>query len=119
MADHPKPGHALIISARVFLVFITLLWGTFTLVSGVGPGQGNGVTFWQNAPNALPWIGLGGLTLISFKSPAIGGVLVVLAGVASVFFFNAWSNPVVLFGVALPMVTCGLMLLLGASRLRG
>jgi len=98
------------------LVLITVFWGGFALLSGAGGDPG--VSLWQNLPNAGPWVALALITLIAFKWPGIGGTLVLLAGLASVPFFNASASPVVLFGVSLPIIALGAMLLLSAYLLR-
>ncbi|WP_393928184.1 hypothetical protein [Yoonia sp. R2-816] len=93
------------------MVLITLFWGGFALLSGIDPD--GGLPWWQNLTNAAPWVALAGVVWIAFKWPRIGGCLIILLGVASVIFFNAWTTPVVLFGIALPMLLAGGMLVLG------
>lgn len=117
MPDKLRIARALAIFARAVLVLITVFWGGFALLSGVGDEQD--VSLWQNLPNAAPWVGLALVVIIAFKWPGRGGALVLLVGLASVPFFNAWASPVMLLGVSLPVILLGGMLLLSAYLARG
>lgn len=93
--------------ARILLVVLALFWFAFALLSGAAQyGQGIDALL-RNLPNALPWLGLFVFVYIAFRWELVGGLLVVLAGFVSIFFFNAWTAPVVLFGVSLPLIAAG------------
>lgn len=99
------------ITARTLLVVITLVWFVFAVLSGAGQfGEGIGALV-QNLPNALPWLALSGLVAVAFYWELIGGALLTLAGFGSIVFFHAWTAPIVLFSVALPLIAAGLALI--------
>lgn len=100
------------LAVRVLLVGLAIGWFGFALVSGVqqnGPGIGALV---RNLPNALPWLALFVVVYIAFRWERVGGILIGLAGLASVVFFNAFASPVVLFGISVPLILLGGALIL-------
>lgn len=110
MKGRIKLAAALMIVARGLLVLVTLFWGVFALLS-LNSAQ-DGRAWWTNIPNIAPWLLLGGAVWLSFGWPRAGGGLVVLLGVASVFFFTTWTSPVVLLGVSVPLLIAGMTLVL-------
>ena len=82
-------------------------WFIFALLSGAEQ-YGGGVTgVIKNAPNALPWLLLFVFVYIVWKYEQIGGGLLIIAGIFSVYFFNALESVVVLFAVSLPLIILG------------
>lgn len=65
------------------LLILGVLVFVFALVSG-----SEEVGLLKNSPNALPWLLLLVLTIYSFKKPVFGGLLIILYGLALVYFFN-------------------------------
>ncbi len=101
----------LLLVVRTLLAALALFWFAFALLSGSDQyGQGIGAVL-RNLPNALPWLALFAFVYIAFRWELVGGILVVLAGLASMVFFNAWTAPIVLFGVALPLIAAGAALI--------
>ncbi|MGJ5620424.1 DUF7670 domain-containing protein [Sulfitobacter sp. MF3-043] len=94
--------------ARTVLCVVTLFWFGFAIFSGADGGVEN---LFSNLPNTLPWLGLLVVNFIAFRWDLLGGVFVLVVGIVSVFFFNAWSSPVVLFGVSLPVIIAGAALI--------
>ena len=90
--------------ARTILILIALTWFTFALLSGAGEGVA-GIS--ANAPNALPWLALFVLVGIAWKWEHIGGLLIIAAGLFSIFFFNALREPVVFFAISVPLIILG------------
>lgn len=113
MRRRSNSARAMLYTARGLLVLITLFWGVFALLSGVGGDDG--LPWWQNLTNAAPWVLLASIVWMTFFRPLIGGGLIIVLALASVVFFNAWIMPVVLFGISLPLLIAGLLLLLGGS----
>ena len=67
----------------VGLFILGVLVFVFALVSGSEDGG-----LLRNSPNSLPWLLLLVLTLYSFRKPVFGGLLIILYGLALVYFFN-------------------------------
>ncbi len=94
-------------TVKVILLFLALFWLAFALLSG-SEGYGGGIRgILRNSPNALPWVLLLALVYLAWKWELIGGILIVLIGVASVFFFGALDLPFILVIVSLPLVLLG------------
>jgi hypothetical protein len=99
-------------TARVLLVLLALFWFGFALLSGVEQsGRGIGAQV-RNVPNALPWLALFVVVYIAFRWELAGGILIVIAGAASILFFNALAVPVVLLTVSVPLILLGSALIL-------
>ncbi|WP_050932031.1 DUF7670 domain-containing protein [Aestuariivita boseongensis] len=92
---------------RTLLVALALFWFIFAWLSGAAEyGQGIGAVI-RNLPNSVPWLFLFIIVYIAFRWELAGGILIMLAGLGSVVFFDAWAAPVVLLGVSLPLVAAG------------
>lgn len=87
--------------ARGILILIALTWFTFALLSGAGEGAA-GIS--ANVPNALPWLVLFALVGIAWKWEHIGGLLIIAAGLFSIFFFR---EPLVFFAISVPLIFLG------------
>lgn len=97
------------VAVRTVLVFLTLFWFGFAIMSGAEDGLSGILT---NLPNALPWLGLFAIVYIAFCWELLGGALIFCAGVASIVFFNAGTAPVVLVGISLPLLAVGAVLII-------
>lgn len=78
--------------ARYGLGLIGIIVFMVALVSGAEACGGGWEGFIKNSPNSLPWLTLIVLIGIAWKNEMIGGVLVTLFGLATVYFFN-FSGP--------------------------
>lgn len=109
--NSPSTLQFLRLAVRSLLIVLALFWFAFALLSGAGQyGQGVGAVF-RNLPNAQPWLGLFVFVYIAFRWELVGGILILLAGLVSIIFFNAWTAPVVLLGVSLPLSAAGAALI--------
>ncbi len=102
--------------ARTVLAVLVLFWFSFAILSGASDGLGG---LLKNLPNALPWLGLLAIIYIAFRWELLGGVLVLCTGVASISFFHAWTAPVVLVGISLPLLLAGATLVVCHYLARG
>lgn len=50
------------------------------------------------------------IALVSYYKPLIGGILFVILGIATVFFFDTYENIFSFFIISMPLVLMGLML---------
>lgn len=74
--------------ARYSLLFIASLLLAFSLLSGSIDYGGGVEGVLRNSPNALPWLILILLVFIAWKKELLGGILIVIAGLWLVYFFN-------------------------------
>lgn len=72
---------------KTFAWFALLLLGILVFVFALFSGSEE-VGILKNSPNALPWLVLLVVTIYSWKKPVLGGLLLILAGLALVYFFN-------------------------------
>jgi len=93
--------------ARIVLLIISLFWFVFSLLSGAGDYGGGFKGILLNSPNTLPWLVLLTLVYISFRWELFGGILIVLMGLFTIFFFNASKHLFVLFVFSLPLMALG------------
>lgn len=100
--------------SRAVLLIMAIFWFGFALLSGAGDPYDAGLI--QNIPNALPWLLLFILVYVAWKWELAGGILVTAAGICTIFFFNAFESPVVLFFISLPLIALGAMFFV-SSRL--
>jgi hypothetical protein len=92
---------------RILLLVMTMGLIVFSLMSG---SENSGVL--KNTPNVLPWILLLVFAFIAFRWQILGGILVVLFGIFTIFFFSALEFLLILFVVSLPLIAIGLILTL-------
>jgi len=94
------------------LIKIILLLGAiglfiFALLSGAEVGG-----LLKNFPNSWPWLVLLVFVLLSFWREVWGGLLVILFGLFTIFFFNALEFTYILFVISLPLIVLGSIILL-------
>ncbi len=91
------------------LLILCSFWFVFALISGAEPGF-KGILL--NSLNALPWLILFAFVYGAWKRPFAGGIILIILGIFAIFFFNALSSLVVLFGICLPLIILGGLLIL-------
>jgi hypothetical protein len=84
-------------TARTILLLFTGLIFIFALLSGAEQQGGGFMGVVRNSPNALPWLLLLGLVYMVWKWELIGGIMIIVCGVAAVFFFNLLEQGWLLF----------------------
>ena len=97
---------------RLFLLVFSIFWMLFALLSGaerIGEGI-RGVIY--NVPNALPWFILLIFVLLAFKWEFIGGIVIILMGFFTLFFFNAPENHFILWIISIPIIIFGIIFLI-------
>ena len=90
--------------ARYPLLIIGILVFFFALLSG-SEGYGGGIMgIIKNSPNAIPWAILLIIVLVAWKWELIGGIIIVLLGIAMFYFFNFGSPNFYLFTYFLTII---------------
>ena len=92
--------------AAVLLTLAILLF-VFSLLSGAEQLGGGLEGIILNSPNALPWAFLLVFVYVAWRWELIGGSLIVLMGLFTLFFFRGYEHPFVLFVITLPMIILG------------
>ena len=96
-------------ASLVILLIVSLLLFVFALFSGAEDYGGGVRGVFLNSPNTIPWAILLLFVYIAWQWRYIGGVLVIISGLATIFFFNSLF---VLFAVAIPLMILGGVLLI-------
>jgi len=97
--------------AKILLLVIAVVWLVFALMSGA---ENSGAL--KNIPNALPWIILLVFACIAFRWQLLGGVLAVLFGIFTIFFFGFIEVLWLLFIISLPIIVLGAVISLLARK---
>ena len=90
-------------SIRGLLVAVAGFWSVFAALSGMNES----VSFWQNLPNAAPWLILFVFVFVAWKWEMVGGILVAAIGGISIFMFDAFEEPFVFIAISLPLILLG------------
>lgn len=101
------------------LLLFSLFWFFFALVSGSEAYGGGfrGILF--NSPNALPWLILFGIVYVAWRWGRIGGSLLLLFGVFTLFMFDTWKDPIGFLLISFPFLLLGGVLLWSEAILKG
>lgn len=99
-------------TARTILTVVAVFWFLFALVSG-SEGFGGGLKgIIINSPNAIPWVFLLVFVYIAWRWEMIGGSVIVLMGVFTVFMFNTYRDLLTFFTISIPLIVLGGMFIL-------
>lgn len=91
--------------ARGVLLAVAGFWFIFALLSGAGQYGGGFSGIIKNLPNAIPWVVLFIFVYIAWRWEHIGGTLVALMGIGTIFMFDA--EPIVLLAISFPLILLG------------
>lgn len=94
-------------TAGTVLLVLGILIFIFSLLSGSEQLGGGIQGIILNSPNALPWAFLLGFVYIAWRWELVGGSLIVLMGLFTLFFFKGFEHPFVLFAITIPLVVFG------------
>ncbi len=93
--------------ARTILLITASFWFMFGLLSGT-EYDGQGVKgLLMNLPNTIPWVLLFIFVYIAWKKELIGGVILVLTGLFTIYFFDAFKSAFVMLIMSLPLIILG------------
>ena len=107
MKDKTQLAKYLRYTARTILLIITALVFVFSLLSGSEKYGGGIKGILKNSPNALPWLLLFVFIYVAWKWELVGGAIVALTGVFTVFFFHSYRFPIVFFVISVPLIILG------------
>jgi len=95
-------------------IILLALWSVslFLLALLSGAEAAGGVTsVAANSSNALPWLVPIVLTYVTWKRQILGGSLLILFGIASIFIFNTYLSAVALIIISAPSILLGALLM--------
>ena len=92
---------------RTVLLLLASFWFIFALLSGAEQYGGGFLGVVKNSPNALPWLLLFVFMYIAWKWEQIGGIIVAVFGLVSIFMFDAYEEIGVLFTISIPLIILG------------
>ena len=92
---------------RILLLLVAAFWFVFALLSGAESYGGGLRGILMNSPNALPWLLLFALVYIVWKWELIGGILITLAGLATIFAFDTYEHIWTFLTISLPLLIIG------------
>jgi hypothetical protein len=104
--------------SRTVLLVIGAFWFGFGMFSGAESFGGGFRGVLTNLPNALPWFLLLVFVYLSWYFEIVGSILVLLAGAATIIFFDALGHPVVFVLITLPILALGTALLVSSLWIR-
>jgi hypothetical protein len=94
-------------TVKTMLLVVSVFWFVFALFSGSAEYGGGVKGIIRNSPNALPWLILLIFLYVAWRWELIGGVLVTVMGFFTIFFFNSYESPFVLFVLSVPLIVLG------------
>ncbi len=95
-------------TARTILLIVTTFWFVFALLSGAEQYGGGFKGIILNSPNAIPWVGLYLINLLTWKLERIGGMILIAAALFMIFAFDVLEgNWGVLFLAVVPLCLLG------------
>jgi hypothetical protein len=96
------------------LLILSITFLIFALLSGAEQAGGGLKGIILNNPNTLPWIILLSVVILAQKKELVGGLLIVLLGLASIYFFKTLEKDhlFVFFLVSLPLLFLGGLLVI-------
>jgi len=98
-------------TARILLVLASAFWFVFALLSGAEEAGGGFMGIVKNSPNALPWLVLFVFVYISFKMELLGGIVIAILGILTVFAFDTFDSAITFFVISFPFILLGGLLI--------
>ncbi|MFC1617220.1 hypothetical protein ACFL2K_03270 [Candidatus Margulisiibacteriota bacterium] len=98
--------------SRSVLIIIAVFWFVFALLSGSEELGGGVKGILLNSPNSLPWLLLLLIIYVVWKWEFIGGILIILSGIFTIFFFQTYKSIITFSLISIPLIAIGIMLIL-------
>jgi hypothetical protein len=95
------------IIARIIAFVVSIFWFWFAIESMTGISDFVGL---------IPWILLLLCSFIAYSYKFVGGILIILFGIVSFFFFNAFQNLPVLLGLSIPLMISGALFIIDSRK---
>lgn len=112
MKNKIKVAKVLRYISRTILLLVAIFWFIFALLSGA-EGYGGGLKgIIMNSPNALPWLLLFVFIYIAWKWELIGGILVALTGLCTIFAFDTFESIPAFLLITVPLIVLGAFLII-------
>ncbi len=108
MKNPEKKIRVLRYTARTVLLAVTTFLFIFALLSDTEQYGGGLRGIIMNSPNAIPWVILYLINILTWKYERIGGIVLIACAIAMTFFFDVLQgNWAVLYIAVLPVLLLG------------
>jgi len=98
-------------TAVIILLVVAAFWFIFALLSGAEAYGGGLKGILMNSPNALPWLLLLAFVYVSWKCRLVGGIIITLAGICTIFAFDTFESIFSFLFISLPITLLGIILI--------
>ncbi|MBN1779326.1 MAG: hypothetical protein JW816_03860 [Candidatus Buchananbacteria bacterium] len=112
MASSKKTAKILGYIAKIILLIVALFWFGFALLSGAEDYGGGLKGIIMNSPNALPWLLLLVFVYVAWRWELVGGIIVAILGILTIFAFDAFEQLGVLLTITIPLIILGGLLII-------
>ena len=112
MKNPTKTAQLLKKGVATILFIITSFWFVFALLSGSEYYGGGLKGILMNSPNALPWLLLFVFVYLASKKQLIGGLIISLAGILTIFSFDTLKSLPTFLTLSLPLMILGCILII-------
>lgn len=104
------------IYSKRFLFVVSVFWFLFALASGAEKfGEGiKGII--MNSPNAIPWAILLLIAWFTNRYERAGGVLIMILGVWTIFFFKTYEEFLNFITISFPLIAIGVILVMPSGK---
>jgi hypothetical protein len=106
-SQHKKLAKTLSYIARTIILIVSSFWFIFALLSGAEQQGGGLMGVIKNSPNAIPWLLLFVFVFIAWRWPHIGGSLIAIAGIVTIFAFETYESLLPFVLISLPLIILG------------
>lgn len=106
-----KLAHIIGKTAKIILLIVAIFWFVFALLSGSADYGGGLRGILMNSPNAIPWAILLGVTYLAWKKELIGGIIIVVLGIATMFAFNTFREMITFLLISFTLILLGAALI--------
>jgi len=93
--------------SRIIAFAVSIFWFWFAITSMEKTSDFVGL---------IPWILLLLCSFIAYSYKFAGGIIIILFGIASFFFFNAFQNLPVLLGLSIPLIISGTLFIIDSRK---
>jgi hypothetical protein len=96
----------------ILLLIINSFWFIFALLSGSEEYGGGLKGILMNSPNAIPWLIMFGLIYVAWKWELIGGIIITIMGLFTIFMFDTYEYFISFITISLPFIIIGAIFIL-------
>ncbi|MBN2198152.1 hypothetical protein JW698_03115 [Candidatus Wolfebacteria bacterium] len=107
-----KTAKYLRLIARIALLITGIYWFFYGWFTGLDFAEEGIKGLLTHFPNTIPWILLLIFIFIGWKKELVGGIILVLIGFFTIYFFSAMTQAFVMIEMSLPLIIFGACLII-------